>query len=83
MSVVHRCPYCKGAGIVTLSGVYLDTLLKVKTWCKREGYIVAASAAADFGCKETALNNRLAVLEKHGYLVSERYGRQRRFKVKN
>ncbi len=82
MSVVHTCPYCKGAGIVTLSSVYLDTLLGVQRWCKGNKWLTAASAATWFGCKPTTLNNRLAILEKHGYLVSEVHGRQRRFRVK-
>lgn len=77
----HRCPTCRGTGEVILSGVYLETLEFVRRWCERHGFVVANRAATEAGCEATALNNRLARLESLGYLTSEQYGRQRRFRI--
>lgn len=47
----------------------------------RVGPITGASLARESGCKATAMNNRLAVLERLGYASSERHGRERRFRA--
>lgn len=79
--ILHDCPYCRGSGKVPLNGVYLETLQTMRRLCKRGAFIVANRDAEKFGCKPTALNNRLARLEELGFIVSEKYGRQRRFRL--
>ena len=75
-----RCPHCSGEGYVRLSGIYLETLKGLRRWCARPGrYVVSNRDAWWFCCKATALNNRLAALEKHGLARSEKFGRERRF----
>jgi hypothetical protein len=74
-----KCSHCSGRGTVTLSGVYAETLNGLRRLCKSYGYVVANRDAKLFGCKPTALNNRLAALERHGLARSEKFGRQRRF----
>lgn len=73
-----KCHTCKGSGLVVVTGVYAETLAGLRRLAK-SGYVVAGRDAAWFGCKATALNNRLAWLETHGLARSEKYGRERRF----
>lgn len=74
------CPHCNGKGRIPVTGVYAETLRGLRRWCKRPGmFVVANRDAYWFDCKPTALNNRLAWLESHGFARSEKYGRQRRF----
>lgn len=73
------CPRCRGSGHVKLTGVYASTLKTAFDLLRREPYIVAGRHADQFGCSPTALNNRLAWLEKHGFLCSTDYGRERRY----
>lgn len=80
MADSYKCPCCKGKGAVPLTGVYADTLRGLRRLCRRPGgYVVANRDAPLFGCEATALNNRLAWLERHGLATSFKYGRQRRF----
>lgn len=74
-----RCATCHGTGMIVVTGVYAETLHGLRRRCSRGGFVVANRDAAWFGCKATALNNRLAWLEAHGLAKSERFGRQRRF----
>lgn len=73
------CEHCKGTGQREVSGVYLDTLVLMLRLCRDGRYIVANRDANKFGCKPTALNNRLRRLEELGLAVSEWHGRQHRF----
>ena len=74
------CTHCCGTGRVDLTGVYLETLTVVVRLCSTKcGFVVANRDAHLFGCKPTALNNRLEWLERHGLVSSTKYGRQRRF----
>jgi predicted ArsR family transcriptional regulator len=66
------CAHCGGTGRVKLSGVYADTLALLIT---RPG-LNGAELAKVFGCKATAMNNRLKALERHGLARGKRYGRQ-------
>jgi response regulator of citrate/malate metabolism len=78
----YKCPCCKGRGTMPLTGIYAETLRDVRRWCARpERHVVANRDAWWFGCSPTALNNRLAWLEEHSFIKSEKYGRQRRFFV--
>lgn len=81
MPTAIQCPHCKGKGTIPLTGVYAETLRGVRRLTKSYGYCVANKHAYLFGCKPTALNQRLAALERHGLLSSERFGRQRRYKA--
>ena len=80
-----QCRHCHGRGLVKLTGVYAETLKDVRTFCLgrnalcNEGYVVSNRDAKHFGCNPTALNNRLAALERLGFVRSEVAGRQRRF----
>lgn len=62
-----------------MTGIYADTLAGLRRLCKGSNYVLSARDATLFGCKATALNNRLAWLETHGFARSEKYGKQRRF----
>ena len=70
------CPYCNGEGYTEVTGVYAETLRILR---RRRGPVVANRDAKLFGCKPTALNNRLAWLESKGLARSERHGSARRF----
>lgn len=71
--IVVICSTCQGAGKVDLNGVYADTL-KLLRKC---GEATGAELARIDGCAATAMNNRLAALERHGLARSRRYGRKR------
>lgn len=74
------CPHCSGCGRIPLTGIYAETLRGLRRWCTRPArFVVSNRDAWWFGCKATALNNRLARLEELGLARSEKYGRQRRF----
>lgn len=72
------CPHCRGSGRIPLTGVYADTLELLRA----NGEATGADLARVEGCKATAMNNRLAMLERHGLATSRRYGRQRLYRVK-
>lgn len=77
------CSHCKGKGVIPVTGVYKETLRGLRRLCEQSGgYCVANIHAAWFGCKGTALSNRLAWLEAHGLARSVKYGRQRRYVAK-
>lgn len=65
-----------------LTGVYAETLKQVRARCRKStDYVLAhRDAGLWFNCRATALNNRLSRLEQMGFLVSERFGKQRRFR---
>jgi DNA-binding MarR family transcriptional regulator len=77
MEVTFTCPWCKGCGRVVLHGEHLTTFLELAT--------VGEPNGADLGKRmkvpATAMNNRLATLEKHGLATSRRWGRKRLFKA--
>lgn len=79
MTVTVRCPLCRGAGRVELTGVYLETFLALAA-CG--GEVCGAELARRMKAKPTAVNNRLAALERHGLATSRRYGRERLFTAK-
>ncbi len=72
----HRCPCCRGTGRVQLTGVYADTWHLLHS---NPGGISGAALAHAAGCRATAMNNRLAALERHGLATSRRDGRRRLF----
>ena len=74
-----RCSCCRGTGKVPVTGVYAETLHGLRRMTRARGYVVANRDAGWFLCEPTALNNRLAWLEKNGLAKSEKFGRQRRF----
>lgn len=80
--VYKRCPYCKGTGDMQLAPIYADTLTILRRLTRKaDSYVVANADAERFGCEPTALNNRLAGLERMGFAVSEIVSRQRRFRA--
>lgn len=80
MTDKYECSCCNGTGRRELTGIYADTLNGVRRLCKsKDSFVTAGRYAKWFRCKATALNNRLAMLESHGFLFSEKYGKERRF----
>ena len=75
----RRCSCCNGTGRVLLTGVYAETLALLR---HQDGEVTGADLARLIGCKKTAMNNRLAALEKHGLATSRRWGRKRLYKTK-
>lgn len=75
----YSCPHCRGRGTLMLTGVYAETLARLRRIYQHQDYVVANRIAWQFECSPTALNNRLARLEELGFLRSEIYGRARRF----
>ena len=75
------CSCCNGSGKIELNGIYADTLAAIRRLRNRTEF-----TGAEFGrlmvCKATAMNNRLAALERLGFLTSKRYGQQRRYRLK-
>jgi DNA-binding transcriptional ArsR family regulator len=72
------CPCCKGTGRVEMSGVIADTLALLR---RQGGEVTGAALARLDGCKPTAMNNRLAYLERRGLVTSRRYGRVRLYRA--
>ncbi len=77
MKVKVKCKCCGGTGRVELTGRYAETLKKLRG-C---GEITGAELARRDGCNATAMNNRLAALERHGLARSRRFGRQRLYQA--
>jgi len=71
------CPHCSGKGDVELTGVYADTIALLR---RQKKEVTGAELAAVVQCKATAMNNRLATLERFGLAVSRRYGRKRLYR---
>lgn len=75
--ICTTCPYCRGEGIVVLTGEYWKTyhalIAAGETW--------GASLARTLGCAPTAANNRLAALERKGLATSRRWGRRRLYRA--
>lgn len=72
------CGHCKGTGKVEFNGAHADTLILLRHQKKE---VTGTELAKITGCKGTAMNNRLAMLEKHGLATSRRYGRERLYKA--
>jgi Mn-dependent DtxR family transcriptional regulator len=69
-----RCAHCRGKGAVPLSGVYMETWAALRRQKER---VSGADLARLMGVPETAMNNRLVALERHGLAEGEAYGRKR------
>lgn len=78
MSDSVTCGHCLGTGHIELSGVYAETLSLLR---RQKDEVTGADLAKIDGCKATAMNNRLAMLENHGLATSRRYGRMRLYKA--
>ena len=78
MSDTTTCGHCGGTGHVELTGVYADTLALLR---RQKTEVTGADLAVVDGCKDTTMNNRLAMLEHHGLATSRRYGRKRLYKA--
>lgn len=61
-----------------MNGAHADTYFAL---IEHGGETSGANLARQFGCKATAMNNRLAYLEELGLATSRRYGRERLFKA--
>ena len=71
--IVVTCGHCDGCGSVELTGETLLTYYALLA----AGECHAVALAAEMGCKATAMNNRLTVLEEYGLATSRRWGRKR------
>ena len=78
-SITVECGCCRGRGCVELSDEYRKTYDAIR----RLGgeWTGAALARQMTGVTGPAMNNRLAVIERHGLLVSRRDGRKRLYKL--
>ena len=74
------CPHCSGTGKVELTGVYADTLRLLEMQSLE---VTGAALARAAKCKATAMNNRLAALERMGLAASRRYGRKRLYMARD
>lgn len=74
-----KCSCCGGTGRRDLSRIYAATLQLLR---KHIDMVSGASLAIEVGCKATAMNNRLAALERHGLAVSIKYGCMRLYRAK-
>lgn len=78
--ILVKCHACHGLGQLKLNGKYADTL---RLLVKHPGITGADLARIEAeGCKATAMNNRLAYLERQGLATSTRYGKLRLFTAK-
>lgn len=77
-AVTVPCPMCEGCGRIELTGEYRETFEVLRAMGREANGV---ELAALMGVKPTAMNNRLASLERHGLVTSRRYGRRRLFKV--
>jgi hypothetical protein len=75
--VTVMCECCQGKGTREVTGKYAEALHMVRR-ARRE--VTGAELARIEGCKPTAMNMRLAALERIGLLVSRRYGRLRLYR---
>lgn len=73
------CGCCEGSGQVFLGEEYQKTLDLIRKSFRRPAHVLANRDHKNFGCRPTALNNRLRRLEELGFLTSVRSGRVRRF----
>lgn len=78
MADTTTCGHCGGTGHVELTGIYADTLALLR---RQKSEVTGAALSKIDGCKDTTMNNRLAMLERHGFATSRRYGRERLFKA--
>lgn len=76
--VMIRCHLCNGTGRLILTGEYLTTFIQL---AEVKGETTGAELAKAMKTKATAMNNRLAALERHGLAVSRRWGRKRLYKA--
>lgn len=72
------CSHCSGTGKVQLTGQYAETLVLLR---RNKHEISGAALAFKANCEPTAMNNRLAALERMGLAESRRYGRLRLYKA--
>ncbi len=75
--VYVKCYCCDGSGQLELTGKYAETLEMLLKY----GEIHGALLAGMDGCKATAMNNRLAGLERIGLVTSRRHGRNRLYQA--
>lgn len=68
------CACCSGTGRIEISGVYAETLQLLRAVGEE---IHGAELARRDGCNATAMNNRLAYLVRHGFVVERPYGRKK------
>lgn len=78
MKLTIPCSRCEGQGQIELTGVYADTLKFLR---EQKEQLNGAELARKAGVNETAMDNRLAWLESYGFAISERYGREKRWRA--
>lgn len=77
-TITKTCRCCGGTGREEVTGLYAETYWLLKKHAPCSG----AELARVDGCKPTAMNNRLSVLEQHGLVTSHKSGRRRVFETK-
>jgi hypothetical protein len=76
-----KCACCKGRGRVPLAKLYANTLAILRRQSRHGKAVVASRDAETFGCSGTALSNRLAWLQRHGFARSKLHGRERQYRA--
>lgn len=67
------CSHCDGEGYIELTGIHADTLRLLREQSAQLNGVELAKLAK---CNPTAMNNRLAYLERNGLAERTRYGSQ-------
>jgi hypothetical protein len=68
-----KCRHCRGRGTIPITGVYADTLTRLR---RCDSPVSGADLAAQMGVSNEAMCNRLRALERHGLTVGRQYGRK-------
>jgi hypothetical protein len=76
------CRHCKGTGMVPLPTHLFRVLLEVRALKAVFAADVVAELRTLETVKLTAMANRLVALEEFGFLVSERLGRRKRYRLR-
>jgi len=75
--MLTTCSKCGGSGHAEVTGVYESTFRLVRLHPDCNGAQLAHAAE----CKETAMNNRLVWLERHGFVNGMWNGRERIWRI--
>lgn len=77
-TVYITCSHCGGEGQIELTGIHADTFTLLRNQPASLNGVDLAKLAK---CNPTAMNNRLAYLERQGLAERKRYGRESTWKA--
>ena len=73
LTMERECPTCHGAGKIPWTGIYADTLEFLRSQTEE---LNGAQLARLAGIKPTAMCNRLVTLQRMGFALGRRYGKE-------